>query len=128
MGILGMQPCEGTEAVPPNARSHTVRGGASVLLALARRFAALDTGTLACCFASRAARLGCWLPCGVVFPLQKGPGTHPACVAPPRLLQCLLRDNIFHNVPIFEPWLPAQASSQTLPPAPKPPTVLSLPP
>lgn len=21
---LGMQPCEGTEAVPPNARSHTV--------------------------------------------------------------------------------------------------------
>lgn len=24
MGILGMQPCEGTEAVPPNARSHTV--------------------------------------------------------------------------------------------------------
>jgi hypothetical protein len=24
MSILGMQPCEGTEAVPPNARSHTV--------------------------------------------------------------------------------------------------------
>ncbi|KAG1663110.1 hypothetical protein FOA52_010513 [Chlamydomonas sp. UWO 241] len=24
VGILGMQPCEGTEAVPPNARSHTV--------------------------------------------------------------------------------------------------------
>lgn len=24
MGILGMHPCEGTEAVPPNARSHTV--------------------------------------------------------------------------------------------------------
>lgn len=24
MGILGMQACEGTEAVPPNARSHTV--------------------------------------------------------------------------------------------------------
>lgn len=24
IGILGMQPCEGTEAVPPNARSHTV--------------------------------------------------------------------------------------------------------
>ena len=24
MGILGMQPCEGTEAVPPNARSHAV--------------------------------------------------------------------------------------------------------
>lgn len=23
MNILGMQPCEGTEAVPPNARSHT---------------------------------------------------------------------------------------------------------
>lgn len=22
--ILGMQPCEGTDAVPPNARSHTV--------------------------------------------------------------------------------------------------------
>jgi len=27
VGILGMQPCEGTEAVPPNARSHTVGGG-----------------------------------------------------------------------------------------------------
>eukprot|EP00879_Flechtneria_rotunda_P033708 GHRR01037406.1.p1 GENE.GHRR01037406.1~~GHRR01037406.1.p1 ORF type:complete len:112 (-),score=14.06 GHRR01037406.1:124-459(-) len=24
MGILGMNPCEGTEAVPPHARSHTV--------------------------------------------------------------------------------------------------------
>jgi hypothetical protein len=24
IGILGMQPCEGSEAVPPNARSHTV--------------------------------------------------------------------------------------------------------
>lgn len=24
MSTLGMQPCEGTEAVPPNARSHTV--------------------------------------------------------------------------------------------------------
>lgn len=24
IGTLGMQPCEGTEAVPPNARSHTV--------------------------------------------------------------------------------------------------------
>jgi len=24
MGILGMHACEGTEAVPPNARSHTV--------------------------------------------------------------------------------------------------------
>jgi hypothetical protein len=24
MGILGMQACEGTEAVPPHARSHTV--------------------------------------------------------------------------------------------------------
>lgn len=24
VGTLGMQPCEGTEAVPPNARSHTV--------------------------------------------------------------------------------------------------------
>lgn len=24
MGILGMHPCEGTEAVPPHARSHTV--------------------------------------------------------------------------------------------------------
>ena len=23
IGTLGMQPCEGTEAVPPNARSHT---------------------------------------------------------------------------------------------------------
>lgn len=23
IGILGMQPCEGSEAVPPNARSHT---------------------------------------------------------------------------------------------------------
>lgn len=24
IGILGMQPCDGTDAVPPNARSHTV--------------------------------------------------------------------------------------------------------
>ena len=24
MGILGMAPCDGTDAVPPNARSHTV--------------------------------------------------------------------------------------------------------
>jgi coatomer protein complex subunit gamma len=24
MSILGMHPCEGTEAVPPHARSHTV--------------------------------------------------------------------------------------------------------
>lgn len=24
VGILGMAPCDGTEAVPPNARSHTV--------------------------------------------------------------------------------------------------------
>mmetsp|Transcript_39178 Transcript_39178/g.99265 ORF Transcript_39178/g.99265 Transcript_39178/m.99265 type:complete len:142 (-) Transcript_39178:160-585(-) len=24
IGILGMQPCEGTDAVPPNSRSHTV--------------------------------------------------------------------------------------------------------
>lgn len=24
IATLGMQPCEGTEAVPPNARSHTV--------------------------------------------------------------------------------------------------------
>ena len=24
ISTLGMQPCEGTEAVPPNARSHTV--------------------------------------------------------------------------------------------------------
>jgi hypothetical protein len=24
LSILGMQPCEGTEAVPPNARSHTL--------------------------------------------------------------------------------------------------------
>jgi coatomer protein complex subunit gamma len=24
MSILGMQPCEGSEAVPPHARSHTV--------------------------------------------------------------------------------------------------------
>ncbi len=24
VGILGMQPCEGSDAVPPNARSHTV--------------------------------------------------------------------------------------------------------
>jgi coatomer protein complex subunit gamma len=24
INILGMQPCEGSEAVPPNARSHTV--------------------------------------------------------------------------------------------------------
>lgn len=24
MAILGMHPCEGTEAVPPHARSHTV--------------------------------------------------------------------------------------------------------
>lgn len=24
VGILGMAPCDGTDAVPPNARSHTV--------------------------------------------------------------------------------------------------------
>eukprot|EP00955_Chlamydomonas_euryale_P034968 349934-Chlamydomonas_euryale.AAC.5 len=40
VGILGMQPCEGTEAVPPNARSHTVLlaglfvGGSQVLVRL----------------------------------------------------------------------------------------------
>jgi coatomer protein complex subunit gamma len=38
--ILGMQACEGTDAVPPNARSHTmllsgtVAGGAAVLVRL----------------------------------------------------------------------------------------------
>eukprot|EP00217_Crustomastix_stigmatica_P014394 CAMPEP_0183795972 /NCGR_PEP_ID=MMETSP0803_2-20130417/6653_1 /TAXON_ID=195967 /ORGANISM="Crustomastix stigmata, Strain CCMP3273" /LENGTH=902 /DNA_ID=CAMNT_0026040537 /DNA_START=42 /DNA_END=2746 /DNA_ORIENTATION=- len=41
MGILGMQPCEGTEAVPPNARSHTMLlsgafvGGVQVVVRLA---------------------------------------------------------------------------------------------
>lgn len=41
MGILGMQPCEGTEAVPPNARSHTMLmggvfvGGIQVLVRMA---------------------------------------------------------------------------------------------
>jgi coatomer protein complex subunit gamma len=40
MNILGMQPCEGTEAVPPNARSHTTLlsgvfvGNISVLIRL----------------------------------------------------------------------------------------------
>ncbi len=46
VGILGMAPCDGTDAVPPNARSHTV----------------LLAGTL---IGDAQARLGPLGPCGL---------------------------------------------------------------